>query len=92
MKKKKNIDFVRSSCHVERSERKSIDRAAQRSHSTLSPTAIPSGIHPIPSELGSQACEGPASTVVGDRAGKPSGAVGFLLQKKNFLHAKIRKI
>ena len=44
----------------------------------LSPTAILRRMHPIPSELGSQAAKGPVSTGVGDRPGSPLGAVGFL--------------
>ena len=35
------------------------------------PTAILRRIHPIPSELGSQAAKGPVSTGVGDRPGSP---------------------
>jgi hypothetical protein len=37
----------------------------------FSPTAILRRIHPIPSELGSQAAKGPVSTGVGDRPGSP---------------------
>ena len=38
---------------------------------TLLPTAILRRIYPIPSELGSQATQGPDSTGVGDRLGSP---------------------
>ena len=50
------------------------------SEEVISPTAILRRIHPIPSELGSQAAKGPVSTGVGDRPGSPNRVLLALLR------------
>ena len=46
-------------------------------HLSLSPSAIPRRMHRISSELRSSAAQGPVSTGVGGRPGRPQGAASF---------------
>ena len=55
---------------------------AVRSSSSVSLTAIPRRMHRISSDLRNKAAQGPVSTVVGDRPGRPQGAASFAYTPK----------